>query len=322
MNKQKKIIVVLIVVAVAMVASLFGYGIWRKYTAKETVNEGEAEVYEDSSYITYKGKKYEYNHSLKNILFMGVDKPEQMEETQVGQGGQADTLILMSMNRDNKTTTLLQIPRDAMTDIDIYDMNGTYLSTERGQISLQYAYGDGKNKSCRMMMETVSDLLYEVPVDSYLAMSVDGIAEVTTLMGGVTLTVPKDYTHIDPAFKAGETIALAGEQAEKYVRYRDVEVAGSNIERIERQEQFMEALARQIQGKDTGWYQQLLQETQEYLTIDLSLDEVDRMKSYQMAEQIEKVPGETQSGGEHDEFIVDNEKLQDLIIKLFYKPVE
>lgn len=321
MNKQKKIIAVLIAIAVVMVAGLFGYGIWRKYTAKETVKE-DAEVYEDPSYITYKGKKYEYNHHLKNILFMGVDKPEQMEETQAGQGGQADTLILMSMNRENETTTLLQIPRDAMTDIDIYDINGTYLSTERGQISLQYAYGDGKNKSCRMMMETVSDLLYEIPVDSYLAMSVDGIAEVTTLMGGVTLTVPKEYTHIDPAFKAGETIVLAGEQAEKYVRYRDVEVAGSNIERMERQEQFMEALARQIQGKDTEWYQQLLQETQEYLTIDLSLDEVDRMKSYQMAEQIEKVPGETQSGGEHDEFIVDNEKLQDLIIKLFYKPVE
>ncbi len=25
---------------------------------------------------------------------------------------------------------------------------------------------------------------------------------------------------------------------------------------------------------------------------------------------------------EHDEFIVDNEKLRDLVIKLFYKPVE
>ena len=25
-------------------------------------------------------------------------------------------------------------------------------------------------------------------------------------MGGVTLTVPEDYTDIDPAFKAGETI--------------------------------------------------------------------------------------------------------------------
>lgn len=322
MNKQKKIIVVLIVVAVAMVASLFGYGIWKKYAKKETVNEGEAEVYEDSSYITYKGKKYEYNHSLKNILFMGVDKPERMEETQVGQGGQADTLILMSMNRDNKTTTLLQIPRDVMTDIDIYDMNGTYLSTEKGQISLQYAYGDGKKKSCRMTMKAVSDLLYEVPVDSYLAMSVDGIAEITTLMGGVSLTVPKDYTDIDPTFREGETIVLAGEQAEKYVRYRDVEVTGSNIGRMERQEQFMLALARQMQGKDTGWYQQLLQETQEYLTMDLSVEEVDYMKSYQMIGEIEKIPGKMQAGTEHDEFIVDNEKLQDLIIKLFYKPVE
>lgn len=321
MNKRKKIVVILIVIAVGMVSGLFGYGFWKKYMTKETVKE-DTEVYEDSSYITYKGKKYEYNHNLKNILFIGVDRAEQMEETEVGQGGQADTLILMSMNRETKQTTLLPIPRDAMTDIDIYDINGKYLSTERGQISLQYAYGDGKKKSCRMMMETVSDLLYEVPVDSYLAMSVDGIAKITTLLGGVTLTVPKDYTEIDPAFKEGETIVLAGEQAEKYVRYRDVETAGSNAARMERQEQFMEALARQMQGKDTEWYRQLLQEAEEYLTMDLTLEEVERMKSYQMHEQIEKIPGEIKSGGEHDEFVIDNEKLQDLIIKLFYKPVE
>ena len=80
----------------------------------------------------------------------------------------------------------------------------------------------------------------------------DGIADITNLMGGVTLTVPEDYTDIDPAFKAGETIVLAGEQAEKYVRYRDVNVSGSNTQRMERQAQFMEALARQMQGNDTG----------------------------------------------------------------------
>lgn len=41
-----------------------------------------------------------------------------------------------------------------------------------------------------------------------------------------------------------------------------------------------------------------------------------------MKETIEKVPGEVKQGEEHDEFIVDNEKLRDLVIKLFYKPVE
>ena len=56
--------------------------------------------------------------------------------------------------------------------------------------------------------------------------------------------------------------------------------------------------------------------------MDLSVDEMERMKSYEMKETIEKVPGEVKQGEEHDEFIVDNEKLQDLVIKLFYKPVE
>ena len=33
------------------------------------------------------------------------------------------------------------------------------------------------------------------------------------------------------------------------------------------------------------------------------------MKSYEMKETIEKVPGEVKQGEEHDEFIVDNEKI-------------
>lgn len=61
MSKRKKIIAIMIVIAVVLLVGLFGYGIWKKYAAKETAKEN-TEEYEGESYITYKGKRYEYNY--------------------------------------------------------------------------------------------------------------------------------------------------------------------------------------------------------------------------------------------------------------------
>ena len=78
-------------------------------------------------------------------------------------------------------------------------MNGEKLGKEKGQIALQYAYGDGGRKSCWLTKNAVSELLYGVKIDAYLAMTIEGIAKATDLIGGVTLTVPEDYTDIDPS---------------------------------------------------------------------------------------------------------------------------
>lgn len=320
-SRRKKIIIIgMILLAAAIIAVLFGWAIWKKQQmekAASTSNEVKSDYY-----VTYNGKKYEYNHDLKNILFMGVDKQDAIAEQSVGNGGQSDTLILLSTNKEDKTTTLLEISRDAMTDIKIYDMNGKYLSTERAQIALQYAYGDGVKKSALLTKEAVSNLLYEIPISAYLVMGVEGIGTITDAVGGVQITVPEDYTAINPLFQKGAKLTLNGEQAEQYVRSRDVEATGSNNQRMERQKQFLQAMAVQFQGRDMNWYNQVFQQAEDYIVTDASMKELERLSEYSMKETIEVVPGSVQAGEEHDEFVVDNEKLQELIIKLFYKEVE
>ena len=91
---------------------------------------------------------------------------------------------------------------------------------------------------------------------------------------------------------------------------------------MERQSQFIEALVYQLQGKDTSWYRQIFKEIEEYVVTDMSIDEMERLSGYEMKKPIEVVPGEVQAGEKHDEFIVDNQKLQEMIIKLFYKQKE
>lgn len=317
MNRMKSMIVAGAALLIIVLCGIIGVILLKDDEVKVTPDVQDES--QDDRYVTYNGKKYEYNYDLRNILFIGVDRSEGLNVQEAGQGGQADSLILLSMDKANETTTLLEISRESMVDIKIYDADGRFLTKERAQIALQYAYGDGEKRSCQLMKETVSQLLYEIPVHSYVAMGIDGIAAVTDLMGGVRITIPKDYTHIDPAFEKGAEIVMDGKQAEKYVRYRDTSVSGSNNERMERQTQFLEALAIQLQGKDTSWYQQMFLETEEYVLTDMSIEEMERLSAYEVKEPIEVLPGEVKQGEEHDEFVVDNEKLQEMVIKVFYK---
>lgn len=319
MNRRKVVTIGSIALGVCILAGIFAYGFWHKGRMLERKEQQEKARQNTTVENSDEELDDEYNHNLTNVLFIGVDTDDEFTEHKAGWSGQADCLILMSMDKDSKQTRLLEISRDSMTDVEICDQDGERIGSQRQQISTQYAYGDGKKRSCQLTMQTVSSLLYEIPIQSYVAVNIEGIAEITKLMGGVTITVPQDYTHIDPMFQKGATLTLQGEQAERYVRYRDTAVTGSNSERMERQNQFLKALMMQLQGKSAGWYQKLWTDAEEYIVTDLKVDELDKLSSFQMTEEIYQVPGNVQAGEEHDEFIVDSAKLKEIILKLFYK---
>ena len=65
------------------------------------------------------------------------------------------------------------------------------------------------------MKKTVSELLYGMPIAGCFSMTIEGISTLNDAIGGVSITVPEDYTDIDPAFVQGTTLTLTGEQAEK-----------------------------------------------------------------------------------------------------------
>ena len=186
-------------------------------------------------------------------------------------------------------------------------------------------YGDGEKRSCQLTREAVSNLLYDIPIHDYLSLNMSGIVPIVDQIGGVTMTVPEDYTAIDPVFVQGSTITLNGELTEKYIRSRDTSVLGSNEQRMERQTQFVQALLEKVKSTEDGgnsMLRQFWQVGQPYITTDLSLDMLEKIASYDMNPEILKVPGEVQAGEEHDEFHVDDASLQEMIINIFYKEVE
>ncbi|MBS7209219.1 MAG: LCP family protein [Lachnospiraceae bacterium] len=321
MKKKKYVILGIVTVLLVTVAGVLAYRMQQDKKKEKIKYDGYTDENQETNYITYKGEKYKYNYNLRTVLFMGIEKEGEIEDKKVGGGGQTDSLVLFAMDTEKKTTQALSVSRDTMTDIRTYDMSGEFLSTERAQLALQYAYGDGKAKSCVLTREAVSNLLYQTPVNSYVALTMEGFSRIADELGGVKITVPQDYTYINPAFKKGETITLNGKMAEQYVRYRDTNVSGSNNERMERQSQFIEALVKQLQTdmKEKKDAVHLYRKMKPYMVTDISEEELEKMINYEFEGKVEKVPGTVQKGEKYDEFIVDNEKLKEKVINMFYK---
>ena len=321
MKKKKYVILGIVTVLLVTVVGVLAYRMQQDKKKEKIKYDGYTDENQETNYITYKGEKYKYNYNLRTVLFMGVDKEGEIEEKKVGDGGQTDSLVLFAMDTEKKTTQALSVSRDTMTDIRTYDMSGEFLSTERAQLALQYAYGDGKAKSCVLTREAVSNLLYQTPVNSYVALTMEGFSRIADELGGIRITVPQDYTHINPAFKKGETITLNGKMAEQYVRYRDTSASGSNNERMERQSQFIETLVKQLQinMKEKKDAVHLYRKMKPYMVTDISEEELEKMINYEFEGKVEKVPGTVQKGEKYDEFIVDNEKLKEKVINMFYK---
>lgn len=321
--KNNKFIAILAIVCVILLCGV-GYTILngknkdetRDVPASSTDNEEKS-----SDTIVVDGREYRLNTNIQTVLFMGIDKNAKSDMgDRTGENGQSDSLNLLIVDRETKKAQILQISRDSMVDIDIYSASGEKMISEPGQIALQYAYGDGEEESCRLTAGKVSELLYGVSVDSYLSLTMEGMVKAADAIGGVTLTVPEDYTWIDPAFSKGTTLTMDGEMVEKYVRSRDTEVLDSNVQRMERQSQFMGALIEKLQSvKETSNYLSLYQQMEPYMVTNMTADEMKSLSEYDIDTNTLDVPGEVILKDGHAQFIVDNEALRKIILKTFYK---
>lgn len=286
------------------------------------ISESESqEETTNSDKIVVDGVEYRPNTNIQTILFMGIDKQAKgVDGSRPGENGQSDSLNLLIVDRETKQAKILQINRDSMVDVEVYSVDGVKVRTEPMQIALQYAYGDGEEQSCRLTAERVSELLYGVDVQSYLSLTLEGMSEIADAIGGVQMTIPEDYTAIDPAFVKGATITMDGKLVEKYVRTRDIDELDSNLDRMKRQQQFMNALIQKIQGMEgQAQYMSLYQKMGPYMVTNMTAEEMLALKEYHIDDQTMEVPGEVIYKDGHAQYIVDNESLQKNVLKIFYK---
>ena len=272
--------------------------------------------------IIYKGEKYEVNTAVDKVLFLGIDQSDQEREgVGIKEGGRSDVIILFAIDNEKKIITPLEINRDTMVQVDIYDNEGEFLTRGEEQLSMQYSYGSTPRKASNLTKEKVSDLLGRTRIDGVVCLTMDGIEPIVDSVDGVILKLETDETDISPEYTKGAVIHLNGASAKAFIHDRDVNVRGSNIKRMNRQTQFMLALFKNIQEKGGEVIKTMEEAAGDYLYEDADADSMDHFKDYEYAGEVITLPGENVEGTLHDEFYVDEDGVMETVLKLFYKKV-
>lgn len=302
----------------------------------ETLTEGTAVVEEGRDNglgeLTYQGKKYRRNTAVRAILCLGIDQKGDMTQQTPGNGGQADGIFLIAQDAARDKARILMIPRDTMTEITLFDLSGNELGKDIQHLTLQYAYGDGKEKSGEMMAEAVSHLLGDMKIDGYIAVNISAIPIINDAVGGVTVTIEEEgLEKVDSAFTKGNRVTLHGEQAEKFLRYRNVTQAHTAISRMDRQKQYMQAYMQALQSGEEKGEQlvvNLMNQIQIYMVTNMPKDQYLDVALALMNSQnstgdgdILMLPGEDVETELFDEYHVNYEELTPIILELFYKQV-
>ena len=147
---------------------------------------------------------------------------------------------------------------------------------------------------------------------------------------GVDVTMDADYTDLNPAFKQGETVHLTEKLLENYLRKRNVEEAGSAYTRMHRQKQYMLAFFETAKSRlrtDVTLPLRLLDVLEKDMETDVTIPEVAYLISQGLKcsfsnENIYTLPGEQIQGEVYEEFHLDQEALESLIIELFYEEIK
>lgn len=288
----------------------------------------EPVAYDDGvSVIYYNDKQYKMK-DLDSYLLIGLDKfDEDTQTNSYNNSQQSDFLLLLCFDKSSKSGFIIHINRDTMAEINVLGVNGELTGTTTAQLALSHTYGSGGKESCRNTRNAVEKLLHNIDIDHYVSFTMDAVEVFTNKLKGVDVFVEDDFSNIDPTITKGSTVNLMGEHALNFIRARGGMTDSSNLARMNRQRVFINSCKEKmtdLKQKGSLDSKGIFTSVSDYLVSDCSIENLASMAdcfiSYDIGEII--VPeGEASVVNDHIQFAVDEEKLQKLVIDLFYEEV-
>ncbi|MBR5020073.1 MAG: LCP family protein [Oscillospiraceae bacterium] len=285
-----------------------------------------AEEQTERKTIIRDGTEYFPRQDLTVVMLLGIDQEGPVTDSGIyNNHGAADMVMLLVFDEKEQVCNILQLNRDSMVNMPVLGIGGREAGTYFGQLALAHTYGSGLEDSCENTRKTVSDLLYGLSIDYYMAMNMDAIALFNDAVGGVTVHVTEDFSQVDPTIGMGE-VKLMGQQAINFVRIRKDVGDQLNLTRLDRQEEYLtgfRAAFRARQENDPEFIVTAYNDAAPYLVTDCSVKALsgmaDRYADYEIGEVVSP-EGENVLGEEYFEFYLDEEKLDALILDMFYAP--
>lgn len=334
MRRLRVVLIVLLVIGVLAFGAAFainrmieeGARAMREASQPEDIQTvEEAETVDDGLTVEYQGKTYRYNENVVSIVVMGYDRRQDVSVT--GKAGQADAIMVVALDTSTGLMRVIGVPRDTMVDVD-ENVGDAFIGQDKMQIALAFSYGDGYESSAENVVRAVSRVLYNMPMNYYLALNMEGVGPINDAVGGVALTPLA--TIPNTGIYEGSTMTLYGTNATKYVQYRDTSQLDSSLQRQARQSQYLQAFFSQAissaAGNPTvlvGLYQTALQ----YSTTNLGLDEFSYLATVLLSHGMSQLDvvtlgGEPVKGEQYVEYHLDQQSVYETVLDVFYTPVE
>jgi len=161
-----------------------------------------------------------------NILVLGIDTGEPYNRRP-----RSDTIMIYSIQPCKNRILEVSVPRDSRVQVPGHGVMNINRAFEIGGASLS---------------EKTVEQLFNVRIQRVAVVDFAGFTKLIDAIGGITLNVEEEFNekyNVHPPLPTGR-VTLNGQQALVYVRVRR-----SDIERVQRQQQFVHALYEQIIAK-------------------------------------------------------------------------
>ena len=315
--------IILSVIAVVLIAAILLGSLIADRVSKSN--------YDESVVLEYSGKEYVLKGGVETFLIIGVDKTdESLSADSYNNNQQADFLMLVVFDHVKQTYSTVHINRDTIAEVGLLSVKGVEYKTEKMQIALSHTQGDGDEMSNYNTGKSVSRLLHGVRVNHNISFTLDSVAEMNDIVGGVTVEVLDDFTHIDGGarLKKGETVKLTASEALLYVQHRRELGDNTNSARMARQKQYIEALRIELEKRlasdvDNKFLKDVSTKMSEHTKTDIEglLEVSSNMQNYKFVE-IDGIEGKSVLNEETQrmEFYPDDDSLKKLVVNLFYIP--
>ena len=254
--KRHKILVTVLCIIIVIFAAIFATGF--HYLNKISYDDGtlitaptEADAQEDGddllndgtlsdeeasklaqadSSIKSNSSKIRYSDDVYNILLMGIDYGSKRFPY-----GRSDAMILLSINKSQKTIKLVSLSRAAYAAIDGYK-----------NTRLSHAHGYG---GAPLAIDTI-EKNYKIRIDRYVSVGFDSFKKVIDAFGGVSINLTAVEQQVlngafPGKFPSAGANTLDGEQALAYARLRETD---NDRTRTGRQRNVLMALAEKAKS--------------------------------------------------------------------------
>lgn len=287
--------------------------------------QSEGVAYDEGRTVTYNGKTYALNENMVSIAVIGYDR--RTEAVVPGKSvGQADAVMVLAANLDTGQVTGIGIPRDSMVEVGEF-MGEEFTGMNTMQLCLAYAYGDGGQTSSEYTTAAISRVLYNMPVNYYVSLDMDGVGALANAVGGVPVTPLQSIPGTN--IVKGQDTVLFGNNALKYIQWRDTSVLTSSLDRQARQSQFVQAFCKEALSSakgGVGTLVSLFNTARDYGITNLGVDDFTYLASTVLNTGVSSVDvttlqGEMQQGKKFAEFYLDKTNVYETVLDVYYHEV-